>query len=95
MSTMNDSARPGCAKAIAVFVVAVAAAAVVAMVVTTFIMNAKCVVVKLGQPFVCKLFLMGCVILNLTGPLHLGQPTHLGCIARPFVMHIALTFASR
>ncbi|CAM9434117.1 unnamed protein product, partial [Ectocarpus fasciculatus] len=52
-------------------------------------------VVKMGQPFVCQLFLFGCIALNLTAPLYLGEPSTLICRLRPCVLHTALTFASR
>ncbi|CAM9868125.1 unnamed protein product, partial [Ectocarpus sp. 12 AP-2014] len=52
-------------------------------------------VVKMGQPFVCQLFLLGCIALNLTAPLYLGEPSTLVCRLRPCVLHTALTFASR
>lgn len=52
-------------------------------------------VVKMGQPFVCQLFLLGCIALNLTAALYLGEPTTLLCRARPCVFHTAITFAIR
>ncbi|CAM9864883.1 unnamed protein product, partial [Hapterophycus canaliculatus] len=57
--------------------------------------NRKTSVVKLSQPFVCQLFLVGCIALNLIAPLHLGEPSSLVCRLRPCVLHTALTFASR
>lgn len=55
----------------------------------------KTSVVKMGQPFVCQLFLFGCIALNLTAPLYLGEPSTLICRLRPCVLHTAVTFASR
>lgn len=49
----------------------------------------------MGQPFVCQLFLLGCIALNLTAPFYLGQPSDFLCRARPCVLHTALTFAIR
>ena len=53
------------------------------------------VVVKLSQPFVCQLFLLGCILLNLTTAFHLGVPSHAACLGRPWILHVALTFTSR
>eukprot|EP00904_Undaria_pinnatifida_P013137 jgi/Undpi1/8954/HiC_scaffold_26.g11415.m1 len=56
--------------------------------------NRETVVVKLSQPFVCQLFLLGCILLNLTTAFHLGKPTDVACLGRPWIRHVALTFTS-
>ena len=53
------------------------------------------VIVKLSQPFVCQLFLLGCILLNLTTAFYLGVPTDAACLGRPWMLHVALTFTSR
>lgn len=55
----------------------------------------KTVIVKLSQPFVCQLFLVGCILLNMTTMVHLGAPSDVVCVARPWILHVALTFTSR
>lgn len=52
------------------------------------------VIVKLSQPFVCQLFLAGCILLNITASLHVEMALYAACVVRPWVMHIGLTFTS-
>ena len=52
------------------------------------------VIVKLSQPFVCQLLLVGCILLNITATLHIGVPSDVVCLARPWMTHVGLTFTS-
>ncbi|CAN0377020.1 unnamed protein product, partial [Ectocarpus sp. 12 AP-2014] len=52
------------------------------------------VIVKLSQPFVCQLFLAGCILLNITAAFLVGIVSDPGCVVKPWMLHIGLTFTS-
>eukprot|EP00752_Nemacystus_decipiens_P001936 g1865.t1 len=56
--------------------------------------NRQTVIVKLSQPFVCQLLLVGCILLNITATLYVGVPSDVVCLARPWMTHVGLTFTS-
>lgn len=51
--------------------------------------------VKLSQPFVCQLFLVGCILLSITTAFYVGEASQVACLLRPWMLHVALTFTSR
>ncbi|CAM9280664.1 unnamed protein product, partial [Pylaiella littoralis] len=56
--------------------------------------NRRTVIVKLSQPFVCQLFLVGCIVLNITAACRVGVVSDPVCLARPWMLHVGLTFTS-
>lgn len=50
-------------------------------------------IIRLAQPLLCKLFAGGCTALCLANISNLGEHSSATCAARPWVLHIPLTFS--